>query len=108
MKHAIAIGVALFVLACSHASGATTQVNNALAAVDSAEKAGAAKIPEAATHLESAKDDVARAQGLLKEGKAEDAQSAANSAYQDAEQALEIARQKGGSKAAQAASDMTP
>jgi hypothetical protein len=104
MKKAWLVGLSLLVLACSPAASATKQVKSALAAVQSAESAGAEKDPEAAPSLAQAKSAVARAQDLLKGGNTGEAKSTAASAYQYAEEALKIVRAKmGGSSTAQAA-----
>jgi hypothetical protein len=103
MKKAILIGLTMLALGCSESSVATKQVNSALAAVQSAKSAGAEKIPEAAPSLAMAESDVTRAQNALKGGDYKNAQTAASSAYEAAEEALKIAKNKAGSGAAQTA-----
>jgi len=105
MKKAILAGLTLMVLGCSPSTMATKKVDSAMAAVESAKSAGAAKVPEAAPSLAAAESDVTRAQTALKDGDYDGAKSAASSAYDAAEEALKIAREKGGASTAQAAAD---
>jgi hypothetical protein len=108
MKRAILTGLTMLVLGCSQSSAATNQVNSALAAVESAKSAGADKIPEAKPALAMAETDVQRAQNALKGGDYKNAQTAASSAYESAEEALKIAKSKAGKSAPRTAAVVLP
>ncbi|MDB4973482.1 MAG: hypothetical protein JWN48_1823 [Myxococcaceae bacterium] len=108
MKKAILMGCALLVLGCSSASVAAREVKSALSAVQSAQSAGAEKDPEAAPRLAQAQSEATRAQNLLKGGDSSSAKSAAETAFQYAEEALKIVRAKAGTGAAQAAASSMP
>ena len=103
MKKAILIGLTMLAVGCSQSSAATKQVNGAVAAVESAKSAGAERIPEAKRSLAMAESGVTRAKDALKGGDYKNAQAAASSAYEAAEEALRIAKSKGGNAARTAA-----
>lgn len=86
-------GLALIAVGCASHPAPTQQVASSLAAVRTADEAGARGVPEAAAHLKLAENQIAEAKQLMED---EDdnlrAEDLALRAYQDAEIALAIAR----------------
>jgi hypothetical protein len=100
MKRAICIGLLIATVGCASMS-AKKELKGAMAAVQSAQSAGADRDPEAKPRLSQAESALAQARELMQGGNSKGAKTAAESAYQYAEEALEIVRGK--SKGAAAA-----
>ncbi|MDB4990137.1 MAG: hypothetical protein JWN04_5315 [Myxococcaceae bacterium] len=106
MKNAFLLGVTMLVLGCAQTSGAMKEVESALAAVHNAQAAGAAQNPASAPKLTQAENEIARAQTLLESGKTGTAKTSAATAYQYAQEALQLLNASSG--AAPAAAPAAP
>ena len=78
--------------ACGGAQLNQNRVSEVQAAVRAAEEVGANNQPKAALHLQLARDEIAAAQRLAKDGEEEDAKLVLERARVDAELALQLAR----------------
>jgi hypothetical protein len=78
--------------ACGGSQLSQSKVSEVNAAVRAAEAVGANDQPKAALHLQLARDEIAAAQRLAKDGEEEDAQLVLERARIDAELALQLAR----------------
>ncbi len=94
----------LGVLACASRPLPTARVSSSEAAVRGAHEVGAEQTPEAALHLQMARDQLARARALMNDGEHEDAEWYLARAESDAEVAIALARE---AKAKQAADHAT-
>lgn len=95
MRRAIMVAAVVSVAAigCASARPPTARIASTQAAIRSAEEIGAPSIPRAALHLKYARDQVAQANGLMREGEVERAEEVLIRAQIDAELALVLARQ---------------
>ena len=84
---------ALLLAACGGAGVPTGKMANAKATIRGAEEVGAEQNPQAALHLKMARDQVARAERLIKEDENEKAALTLNQAQVDAELSLAMARE---------------
>jgi pyridoxal biosynthesis lyase PdxS len=95
MRAHVLTGLALVAVGCASHPAPTQQVASSVAAVRSADEAGAREIAESAVHVKLAEDQIAQAKQLMED---EDdnlrAEDLALRAYQDAELALAIAREQ--------------
>ena len=111
----VLVGFAL-ATACASFPPATDDVAAALASVRGAEEVGAEDVPKAALELQLAREEVSKAQALLKEGEHENAHYQALRASNDADLAIALVREdtaKNGAKTAEkrvddAAAEVTP
>ena len=94
MKMQVLAGMTLVAVGCASHPAPTQQVASSLAAVRSADEAGARGIPEAAVHVMLAESQIAQAKRLMNEDDNLHAEDLALRAYQDAELALAIARER--------------
>jgi len=95
MRTHLLTGLALVIVGCASHPAPTREVASSLAAVRSADEAGARGIPEAAVHIRLAEGQIAEAKKLMEED--DDnlrAEGLALRAYQDAELALAIVREQ--------------
>jgi multidrug resistance efflux pump len=102
MKRALCVGLLVATVGCASMS-AKKELKGAMAAVQSAQSAGANNDPAAQPKLSQAESELGRARELLQGGNSKEAKSAAQSAYEYAEQALQILRSKGQGEPAAAA-----
>jgi hypothetical protein len=91
-------------VACGSAAMPTAKMTDAKSEIKAAEAVGAAQVPKAALHLKLARDEVARAEALLKQGDEEEAALMLDRARIDAELSLTLAR---GSQARAEATEAT-
>lgn len=94
MRTTLMAGLTLLAVGCASHPAPTEQVASSLAAVRGAEEAGAAQVPEAALHLKLAQEQIDRAKQLMEDDENKRAEDLAVRAYQDAELALALAREK--------------
>jgi len=78
--------------ACGGAQLSQSRMSEVQAAVRAAEEVGANDQPKAALHLQLARDEIAAAQRLAKDGEEDDAKLVLERARVDAELALQLAR----------------
>ena len=93
MRTRVLTGLLLFAGGCASHPAPTQQVASSIAAVRSADEAGARSVPEAAAQLKMAEDQIKEAKRLM--DNEEDnlrAEDLALRAYQDAELAMAMAR----------------
>lgn len=88
------IVLAALVGACGSAPLSSAAVARAKSSVSAAEAVGAEEHPPAALHLKIARDDIATAEGLAKQGEEEDAARALERADADAQLALSLTREQ--------------
>lgn len=79
-------------VACGSASPPTHQLAESKAAVRAAEEVGAPAAPKAALHLKLARDQIARAENLMREKEFSDAKNLLRRAEADAELAIALAK----------------
>jgi hypothetical protein len=109
MKHVSKIGILMFavaVAAAAIAAGcASTPLHTeaATSGIRAADEVGAAGVPQAALHLQLAKEELARARGLAAEDEHEQASSMLSRAEADAELAVALSRESAERSEAQAA-----
>ena len=89
--------------ACGGSQLNQAQLTQAQASVRAAEEVGAQDQPQAALHLQLAKDEIAKAQKLADDGDDEDAALHLKRAQADAELAMQLARTQAEQQKAQAA-----
>ena len=89
---------------CGSAAMPTAKMTDAKSEIKAADAVGAAHVPQAALHLKLARDQVARAEALLKQGDQEEADLMLDRARIDAELSMTLAR---GSQARAEASEAT-
>lgn len=85
---------AFFALACGGSSLPPPKVTEAESAVSAAQAVGAASNPRAALHLKMARDQLAEAKTLIKNGDDEEARLVLEGAAADAELALMLTREE--------------
>jgi len=104
-KHDFGSGLlaAMLLVACGGAAVPTGKLTNAKATIRGAEEVGAEQNPKAAMHLKLARDQVARAERLIKQEEYENAALTLNQAQADADMALALAREATERKAAEQA-----
>lgn len=85
---------ALCAVSCAQHPAPTKQVANSLAAVRGAEEAGGEQVPEAALHMQLAREQVNQAQTLMEHDQNKRAEDKAMRAGTDAELAIAIAHEK--------------
>jgi hypothetical protein len=105
-NRALCVGLLVATTIGCASMSAKKELKGAMEAVQSAQSAGASKDPAAQPKLSQAQSELGRARDLLEGGDAKGAKSAAESAYENADQALQIVRGKG--KADPAAAALTP
>jgi hypothetical protein len=99
MKHMSKIGIVLFALAfvatasLAGCASAPLRTEESASGIRAAEAVGAADVPQAALHLQLAKEGQATAQGLAKKGEKEQAVSMLTRAEADAELAVVLSRE---------------
>jgi hypothetical protein len=101
MKKVLCVGLLVATVGCASMS-AKKEMKGALAAVQTAHAEGADKDPQASSRLTQAESQLGRARDMLQGGDNKGAKSAAQTAYEYAEQALQIVRGKPKSAAAAA------
>lgn len=79
--------------ACGGAAVPQEALTAAKASVSGAEVAGAGATPDAALHLQRAKEQIAKAEALIKDGDNEEAASMIDRAAADADLALSLAKE---------------
>ncbi len=99
------ISTAVLISACGGAAAPNERVVSASAAVRGAEVGGANSDPQAALLLKHAKDELAKAKGLMNDGDNQKASWVLQRAEADAELALEMAREATAKAEAQSAID---
>jgi hypothetical protein len=87
-----ALLVAASLAACGGAQLNQTKLTEVQASVKAAEEVGATAQPQAALHLQLARDEIAKAKKLADDGEEEDAALYLERARADAELALQLAR----------------
>jgi hypothetical protein len=92
MKLKALFGVAMLAGCASHPQP-TQNLASSIAAVQGAETSGAANVPEAKLYLQTAKEEVATAQAMMKHGKNARADLMTRRAYSDAELALSLTQE---------------
>jgi hypothetical protein len=85
--------VASFVFACGGSSLPPAKAADTQASISAAAAVGAEQNPQAALHLKMARDQMKQAQGLMDDGKDEEARLVLERATADAEVALIITRE---------------
>jgi hypothetical protein len=80
---------------CGGAPVPAEDVTQSKAAISAAEAVGAQSVPNAALYLKMAKDNVAKAESLIKDGNNEEANLFLLEAQSDAELSLSLAREEG-------------
>ena len=100
MRKLCLVGVVL-ATACGGAAVPQETLTAAKAAVTGAEVAGAGTEPEAALHLKLAKEQVTKAEALIKDGDNEEAARVIDRAQADADLALSLAKEGTAKKEAQ-------
>lgn len=104
MRHVLMVGSLLLVGAaagCAHSPALRT--DSPSAAIRAAEEVGASEVPRASLHLQLAKEELGRAQGLAERGEKDQAASQLLRAEADAELAILLSREQAEkSEAAQA------
>jgi hypothetical protein len=109
MRNASRIGVMVFaaaVLAAAMAAGCASdplKTERSTSGIRAAQEVGAAGVPQAALHLQLAKEELAQAEGLSKQGEKEQAESLMMRAEADAELAVALSRESTEKSEAQAA-----
>lgn len=98
-----ALLVAASLAACGGAQLNQTKLTEVQASVRAAEEVGAPDQPQAALHLQLARDEIAKAKKLADDGEDEDAALYLERARADAELAIQIARTQTEQQKAQAA-----
>jgi hypothetical protein len=93
MRHFILASSSLLIVACGGAAIPQEQLTSAKAAISGAEVAGAPSEPQAALHLKLAKEQVTKAEALIKDGDNEEAARIIDRAQVDAELALALAKE---------------
>ncbi|MDD5308525.1 MAG: DUF4398 domain-containing protein [Deltaproteobacteria bacterium] len=90
MVLAATIGAIAIAAGCSNAPLRTEKSTSGIRA---AQEVGAAQVPQASLHLQLAREELAQAQGLSKEGEKEQAESLLMRAEADAELAVALSRE---------------
>ena len=110
MKHVSKIGIMVFAVAAvataivaGCAANVPLRTEASTSVIRAAEEAGAAKVPQAALHLQLAKEELELAKGLAAKGKKEQAASMLLRAEADAELAVVLSRGDAERSEAQAA-----
>ncbi|HEV8245864.1 MAG TPA: DUF4398 domain-containing protein [Polyangiaceae bacterium] len=85
--------MSLLAVACGGAAMPSEKLTNSRASIRAAEEAGAQQTPQAALHLKLARDQVARAERLIRNGQNEDATLALDQAQADADLALALSHE---------------
>jgi hypothetical protein len=85
--------VASFIVACGGSSLPPAKAADTQSSISAAAAVGAEQNPQAALHLKMARDQLKQAQGLIDEGKDEEARLVLERATADAEVALIITRE---------------
>lgn len=101
--HAMYLVAATFVLGCGGAAIPTQQSAQAKASVRGAEEVGARNEPQAALHLQMARDEIAKAHQYMKKDKNGRARMALERAEIDAELAIALTRAASVQRRAQSA-----
>src|ERR1035437_5797403 len=110
MKHVSKIGIMVFAVAAvataivaGCAANVPLRTEASTSVIRAAEEAGAAKVPQAALHLQLAKEELELAKGLAAKGEKEQAASMLLRADADAELAVVLSREDAERSEAQAA-----
>jgi hypothetical protein len=110
MKHVSKIGIMVFAVAAvataivaGCAANVPLRTEASTSVIRAAEEAGAAKVPQAALHLQLAKEELELAKGLAAKGEKEQAASMLLRAEADAELAVVLSREDAERSEAQAA-----
>ena len=93
MRHSLMFGSLLLVIAVVGCAGAPLRMGETSADIRAAENEGAKYVPDAAIHLNLAKDELAQAARLAEQGKKPEAKSTLSRAEADAELAMVLARE---------------
>jgi hypothetical protein len=99
MKHAFKVGLALFTMAALATAlavgcaSAPLRTEGSTSGIRAAEEVGAAGVPQAALHLQLAREELALAKSLSAKGEKEQATSMLGRAEADAELAVALSRE---------------
>jgi hypothetical protein len=93
MRVALPLGIAL-TAACGSSEVPAKQLADSQSAVRAASEVGAERNPQASLHLKMAKDQIAKAKALSREGEHEAAKQLLKQAEVDAELALTLTRER--------------
>lgn len=105
LKTAAAFTAMIAVAATTGCASAPLKTEASTSGIRAAEEVGASKVPRAALHLQLAKEELANAEKLAKQGDRPQAASLLLRAEADAEIAVALSREDSGKKEGQAAID---
>ena len=93
-RFALPLGIVLTAAGCGGSDMPSKQLADSQAAVRAASEVGADQNPQAALHMKMARDQIAKAQALSKEGEQDAAKQLLSQAEVDAELALTLTREQ--------------
>lgn len=99
MKHISRIGIMMFTVAAmvtaivAGCASAPIRTETSTSGIRAAEELGSADVPMASLHVQFAKEEVAKAEGLAAKGEKEQAESMLSRAEADAELAVALSRE---------------